>query len=109
MKVYTAGEFSFTQEEIEAAIKVALCQRGPHKGQLKATPPPWSQSLGRVAWEAITSHADPYKMHVFSCMVMNARERAFYDVVDRLIGQLPPGVIKGADRDRAELERLGVW
>ena len=98
-----------TSEEMKniciEAINAALVSRGANKGQLKAQCPR-SDTDAAAAWQAMTGHANPYKMGIGVILLFNDRQKAIFDNIDKsLIGV---DILK-LDRDRLALEKLGVW
>lgn len=88
-----------------AAIQVATVSRGKNKGALKASCPPMG-SDGAAAWQAITTHANPYKMGIGHMLFFSERQQAIYDAIDK---SLEGDDVRHLDRDRVVLERLGAW
>ena len=90
-----------------AAIAAALVSRGARQGSLKASCPP-SASDAAAAWQAITGHANPFKMGIATIMFFSDRQRAIYDAIDKSITSKSMDV-RNLDRDRVALERLRAW
>tara|TARA_R100000808_G_C2142757_1_gene150502 strand:- start:1515 stop:1814 length:300 start_codon:yes stop_codon:yes gene_type:complete len=87
------------------AIDAALVSRGKNKGTLKAKCPPMGTD-GAAAWQAITAHANPYKMGIGHMLFFNERQQAIYDAIDK---SLHGADVRHLDRDRVVLESLGVF
>jgi hypothetical protein len=88
-----------------AAIDAAKASRGKNKGLLKATCPPMGTDAA-AAWQALMGYANPYKMSIGQIMFFNDRQRAIYRAID---DALAGHDVRGLDRDRIALERLGAW
>ncbi len=98
-----------TSEEMRdiciAAIKSATVSRGKNKGALKTNCPPMG-SDGAAAWQAITTHANPYKMGIGHMIFFSERQQAIYSEIDKSLHGVD---VRHLDRDRAALESLGVF
>ena len=88
-----------------AAISAAQSSRGKYKGSLKAKCPP-TGSDAAAAWQAITAHANPYKIGFGHMMFFSDRQKTIYDTIDKALEGTD---VRGLDRDRVVLERLGAW
>jgi len=88
-----------------AAINAACVSRGKRKGRLLASCPR-SNTDGAAAWQAIIGHANPYKLGPGVLMFMSKRQRAIYQAIDKLLEGVD---VRAMDRDRLQLELLGVW
>ena len=88
-----------------AAIDAACVSRGKRKGMLLASCPR-SDTDGAAAWQAIISYANPYKLGIGVLMFMSERQRAIYDAIDKSLEGVD---VRAMDRDRLQLELLGVW
>ena len=88
-----------------AAISAAQSSRGKYKGALKAKCPPIGSDAA-AAWQAITAHANPYKIGFGHMMSFSDRQLAIYNTIDK---SLEGTDVRGSDRDRVVLERLGAW
>jgi hypothetical protein len=95
-------------ETAAQAMYDAVAQRGPHKGRLKASAPP-SRTLAYAAWQAAMLHCNPYKVSVCGLMFMTDEQRAVYREIEKIFELMPKGARVALDRDRAALERMGVW
>lgn len=89
------------------AIDKARVTRGPRKGQLLAKCPPVN-TPGAAAWQAIMSHANPYKVGFGHMMFMEKENREIYNKIRTFILARKINV-NNLDRDREALEALGVW
>ena len=98
-----------TSEEMKniciEAINAALVSRGANKGQLKAACPR-SDTDAAAAWQAMTGHANPYKMGIGVILFFTKRQQAIFDNVERSLQGVD---VRTLDRDRVALEQLGVW
>ena len=87
------------------AIGAALVSRGKRKGMLKAQCPPMGTDAA-AAWQALTGHANPYKLGIGHMIFFTDRQNAIYRAIDdALEGQ----DLRALDRDRVALEIMGVW
>ena len=92
---------------IQRAIIAATVSRGPRKGMLLASCPA-TRSDAAAAWQAITAHANPYKMGIMTLILMSSDQREIYNAVDYTIKTHGLDA-RGMDRDRVALEQLGAW
>ena len=90
------------------ALKACYSTRGKHKGQLLAKCPP-SSTVAAAAWQAAMLICNPYKASICSMLFMTEEQRAIRSEVETYFDALPRKARIAADRDRAALERLGVW
>lgn len=95
-------------ETAAQAIYDAVAKRGKNKGQLLANCPP-SNTLAAAAWQAAMLTCNPYKASIGAILFFTDEQRAVYREVEKIFDLMPRGAIKQLDRDRATLERLGVW
>ena len=91
-----------------AALALALSSRGPNKGKLLSKAPP-SQTLAYAAWQAAMLSVNPYKASIAGALFLSPEQRAVRDEVLAHIDAMPKHVRIQMDKDRAGLERLGVW
>lgn len=87
------------------ALRDAVATRGAHKGKLKAKAPP-ARSNGYAAWQAAQMVCNPFKVSIFGQIMMSDEQRAIFEEVLNIFETLN---IRGMDRDRNALERLGAW
>lgn len=87
------------------ALKEAVTTRGRHKGLLLAKAPK-SNTLAYAAWQAAQLCCNPYKVSVAGLLFLTDEQREVYDEILAIFEGLG---IKSLDRDRNNLERLGVW
>ena len=92
---------------IQRAIIAATVSRGPRKGMLLASCPAMQRDAA-AAWQAITAHANPYKMGIMTLILMSSDQREIYNAVDYTIKTHGLDA-RGMDRDRVALEQLGAW
>jgi predicted AlkP superfamily phosphohydrolase/phosphomutase len=92
---------------IQRAIIAATVSRGPRKGMLLASCPAMQRDAA-AAWQAITAHANPYKLGIMHLVFMSTEQREIYDAVDSTIKTHGLDV-RVLDRDRVALEQLGAW
>lgn len=95
-------------EAARTALEAAYATRGKHKGQLLAKCPP-SHTMAAAAWQGATLVCNPFKASICALMFMGPEQRAIFEEVKAHFDALPKKDRTGADRDRAALERLGVW
>jgi hypothetical protein len=96
-----------TPEIIENAINGALVSRGKRKGMLKSKCPKMNTPEA-AAWNAIMSHANPFKVGFGHVMFMNADNRAIFNAIDETI-KVKGIDVRTIDRDRFALEMMGAW
>mgnify|MGYP001062055473 CR=1 FL=1 len=98
-------------DRIQASIRTAIAQAGPHKGKLKAKAPK-RDSDAYAAWLALTHFSNPYKLNPAAILNLSPEQRRLYDAVTRAAnhhkGQIKAGLTY-LDRDRAKLEQLGGY
>lgn len=87
------------------ALKAAVCTRGKGKGLLLARAPRMD-SDAYAAWQAAQMVCNPFKVSIFGLVMLTDEQRAIYDEIETALTALN---IRGLDRDRNGLERLGVW
>jgi len=90
------------------ALKACVATRGKHKGRLLARCPP-SHTLAAAAWQGAVLSVNPYKASICSMIFMTEEQRAIRNEVLAIFDAIPRKSASGFDRDRAALERLGVW
>jgi hypothetical protein len=88
-----------------AALRGAISTRGPHRGMLKATAPKHGSDAW-AAWHGAMMVCNPYKVSIAAVMFMDPERRALMREVESV---LESAGIRTLDRDRNNLERLGVW
>lgn len=87
------------------ALKAAVCTRGKAKGLLLARAPR-STSNAYAAWQAAQMVCNPFKVSIFGLVMLTEEQRAIYNEIEAALTALN---VRGLDRDRNGLERLGVW
>lgn len=93
---------------IEAAKAAAFSTRGPRKGHLKSTCPPMGTDAAAF-WQAAMMRCNPYKVGMGHLMFMTAEQRDFYAQCEAWVNQQHSTWTIGADKDRSQLTRLGVY
>lgn len=83
----------------------ALVSRGKRRGMLLAQCPR-SDSDAAAAWQAVVGYANPYKLSIATIMFFTSRQSAIYKHID---DSLKGADLRGLDRDRVALERIGAW
>jgi len=91
-----------------AAFDAALATRGPRKGMLLARAPA-SHTLAYAAWNGAMVSANPYKASIAGMIFMSAEQHGIRAEVTAWVDAQPKRARMALDRDRANLERLGVW
>lgn len=91
-----------------AALASAMSTRGPNKGRLLGKAP-HSSTLAYAAWQAAMLAVNPYKASIAGAMFLSPEQRAVRDEVLAHIDAMPKHERIKLDKDRAGLERLGVW
>jgi hypothetical protein len=90
------------------ALAQAYATRGKHRGQLLAKCPP-SRTLAAAAWQGAMLAVNPFKASIGAMLFMTAEQRAVRDEILAHFEALPLEYQIMAERDREELETLGVW
>jgi hypothetical protein len=90
------------------ALALAMSSRGPNKGKLLSKAPP-SQTLAYAAWQAAMLVVNPYKASIAGALFLSPEQRAVRDEVLAHVDAMPKHERINLDKDRAGLERLGVW
>lgn len=95
-------------DKAAAALAGAISTRGPNKGKLLRTAP-HSSTLACAAWQGAMMAVNPFKASIMSMMMMDEEQRLVRDEVLRHFEAMPKRERITFDKDRAGLERLGVW
>lgn len=90
------------------ALATAMSTRGPNKGRLLAKAPP-SHTLACAAWQGAMLAVNPYKASIAALLFMTEEQRRIRDEVTRHFNAMAKRDRVTFDKDRANLERLGVW
>ena len=93
---------------IEAAKVQAFATSGPRKGHLKSKCPPMGTDAAAF-WQAAMMRCNPYKVGMGHLMCMSMVQRDFYAQCEAWVDQQHSAWAIGADKDRAQLTRLGVY
>jgi hypothetical protein len=91
-----------------AALAAAMSTRGPNKGKLLRSAPP-SNTLAYAAWQGAMLAVNPFKASIAGMMFMSEEQRAIRAEIERHFDRMPKAARIAFDKDRAGLERLGVW
>jgi hypothetical protein len=91
-----------------AALADAMAKRGANKGQLLGKAPP-SGTLAYAAWQGAMLAVNPYKASIAGMMFMTAEQMQVREEVQAYFDAMPKRESITFDKDRAGLERLGVW
>ena len=91
-----------------AALAAAMSTRGPNKGRLLSKPPP-SHTLACAAWHGAMLAVNPYKAGIAALIFMTDEQREIREEVTQHFDAMPKRDRITFDKDRAGLERLGVW
>lgn len=94
-------------DNAKAALQDCFATRGKHKGKLLARCPR-SDTLAAAAWQAAVLHCNPYKAGIATMLFFTDEQRAIHREVLAWFESQPRESVL-LDRDRATLERLGVW
>ena len=91
------------------ALHGACYKNGPHKGRLLKNAP--KDPAARAAWYGAQMTCNPYKVSIAALMFMRDEEREIYREVEKLFDDMKAAGWRpeGLDRDRYNLELLGVW
>jgi hypothetical protein len=95
-------------ETSRAALAAALCKKGPSKGRLLATAPR-SNTLAYAAWQGAMLCCNPFKASIAGMMFMDGGQQQVMREVEAFFSAMPKAERIAFDKDRASLERLGVW
>jgi hypothetical protein len=87
------------------AIAAACVSRGKRKGALKAVCPP-SHTDAAAAWQTLMLEANPYKASIAARLFWTERQRAISKAIEASLVGID---VRGMDKDRVALERLGAW
>lgn len=90
------------------ALAAATATRGANKGRLLSKAPP-SDTLAYAAWQGAMLAVNPFKASIASMLFMTEEQRQVRDEVHRHFDRMPKRERITFDKDRAGLERLGVW
>lgn len=95
-------------QRIKTAIAGALVSKGANKGSLKAKCPPIGTDAA-AAWQAIMSHANPYKVGLghFLFMPDEIRENVYNVIVEYI--KVTQVDVRSLDRDRRILESINAY
>lgn len=91
-----------------AALALATSSRGANKGRLLSKAPP-SNTLAYAAWQGAMLAVNPYKASIAGALFLSPEQRAVRDEVLAYFDAMPKHQRIQMDKDRAGLERLGVW
>lgn len=98
-------------ETARAALMKCFATKGKNKGLLLArAPSPFSDEtkLAYAAWQGAMLSCNPFKVSIGGMMFMNAEQTLVMNAVINYL-DARPALKKVLDRDRAGLEKLGVW
>lgn len=90
------------------ALAAAISSRGPNKGRLLRSSPP-SSTLAAAAWQGAMMAVNPHKVSIMAMVMMTDEQRQVRDEVQAHFDAMPKSQRITFDRDRAGLERMGVW
>lgn len=91
-----------------AALMACFATRGKNKGLLLAKAPGGFNSLEYAAWQGAQMACNPFKVSIMSMMLSSPEQKAVFEEVKAYM-DARPALAKVLDRDRAGLEKLGVW
>jgi hypothetical protein len=92
-------------ERIFKAFKAATVSRGKGKGMLKSKCPTMGTDAA-IMWQACMMVANPYKVSIFQAILCPDTE--FREACTAFANKHTSD-LRGLDRDRVALSRLGVW
>ena len=95
------------KERTREAIGDALCEKGPRRGQLKVNPPKHGTD-GAIAWNAIQTVVNPWKVSIAALVFLSADQREMFDECKAWARSIP-SLHRVLDRDRKALESMGAW
>jgi hypothetical protein len=104
METIIAG---LNKEQITEAFNKAVASRGRNKGRLKSKCPKMN-TMEAVVWQAVMSHANPFKASMWSFFWFNENQKEFFNHIDKIITDKKINVMT-MDKDRMALEMMGVW
>lgn len=93
-------------QEAQEALKACLVTKGKNKGALLKQAPPMA-TLAYAAWQGAMINANPYKASIAGLMFLSPEQWLIYNEINALFEAMPS--LRFLDRDRAALEKLGVW
>jgi len=67
-------------EQVEAAQRDAVCQRGPRKGRLKANCPPMG-TLAAAYWQGVMIATNPFKVSIAQMIFFTPEQQWLFDLV----------------------------
>lgn len=91
-----------------AALAAAISTRGPNKGKLLRSAPA-ANTLAYAAWQGAMLAVNPFKASIAGMMFMSDEQRAIREEIERHFDNMSKAERIAFDKDRAGLERLGVW
>src|SRR4029077_6808935 len=90
------------------ALKDCFATRGPNKGRFLSRAPSQDKNPNaHAAWHGAMLSINPFKASVGAYLFMSHDERVLHQEVMAFFDARPE--LRGLDKDRAALERLGVW
>lgn len=95
-------------QEAKDALLAALATRGARKGFLLSKAPP-SHTMANVAWQAAQLSCNPFKVSIGALIFFTPEQRKLQNEITEALDALPKGRRLALDKDRLQLERLGVW
>lgn len=96
-------------ETARAALMACFATRGKNKGLLLASAPSsFTKPAEYAAWQGAQMSCNPFKVSIGGMMFMKAEHKAIFEEVCVYL-DARPALKKVLDRDRAALEKLGVW
>ena len=96
-------------ETARAALMRCFATKGKNKGLLLANAPgPYKDPDAYSAWQGAQMACNPFKVSIAHMMFMKPEQKAIFEEVCAYM-DARPALKKVLDRDRAGLEKLGVW
>jgi hypothetical protein len=91
-----------------AAVHKAIASKGRYRGYIARSAPPAS-SAAYAARQAILMRVNPYKVSIGGIMFLDAGQKKIYEEVASWIDFMPLREAIKLDKDRSELQGMGVW
>ena len=100
--------FETLSSEARQAIESALATKGPYRGRI-ARKAPRATTLAYAARQALLMRINPFKVSVGGIIFLDENQKRIYAEVDQWTLAQPLQELIALDKDRSELETMGVW
>jgi len=100
--------FKTLSSEARQAIDATLATKGPYKGRI-ARKAPRATTLAYAARQALLMRINPFKVSIGGIMFMDEQQKLIYAEITKWLTTQPDRELNALDKDRSELETLGVW